>query len=136
MATGTVLVVDDDPVIVQLLQVNFELEGYEVLTAASGPEALESARARPPALVVMDVMMPGMSGLDAARALRGDTRTASLPVLLLSAKAQSADIAAGLEVADDYLTKPFDPFELLDRAAELIERADDSGSLRASRPRP
>jgi CheY-like chemotaxis protein len=120
MASGTVLVVDDDPVIVQLLKVNFEMEGYEVLTASDGERGIDRARHEKPNLVVLDVMMPRMDGLEAARRLRADPDTGRLPIMLLSAKAQAADIRAGEAVADAYVTKPFDPLELLERVAKLI----------------
>jgi len=115
-----VLVVDDDPVIVRLLRVNFEMEGYEVVTAPDGEEGLASARAERPDVVVSDVMMPRLDGLAFAAALRVDAGLAGVPIVLLSAKAQNADIDAGLEIADDYVTKPFDPLELLDRVARLL----------------
>ncbi len=123
MASGTVLVVDDDPVIVQLLKVNFEMEGYEVLTASDGERGIERARHDEPDVVVLDVMMPRVDGLEAARRLRADPATGRLPILLLSAKAQASDIRAGEAVADGYVTKPFDPLELLDRVAKLIAHA-------------
>lgn len=115
-----VLVVDDDPVIVRLLRVNFEMEGYEVATAADGEEALAAVRSSRPDIVVSDVMMPRLDGLCLAAALKADPALAAIPVILLSAKAQGADVDAGLEVADAYMTKPFDPLELLDRVAALI----------------
>jgi DNA-binding response OmpR family regulator len=131
---GTILVVDDDPVIVALLRVNFEMEGYSVLTANDGEAGLEQAQSHAHTLdlVMLDVMMPGRDGLEVARLLRAGPSTAHLPVMLLSAKAQAADITAGLEVADEYVTKPFDPLELLERAAVLIER---SRARRARAPR-
>jgi len=116
----TVLVVDDDPVIVRLLQVNFEMEGYRVLTAFDGAEGLRRARHDQPDLVMLDVMMPKMNGLQVAAALKADPLTQAIPLVLLSAKAQAADVQAGRDVADDYITKPFDPLELLDRVAALI----------------
>ncbi len=115
-----VLVVDDDPVILRLLRVNFEMEGYEVATAADGEEGLAVARRARPDVVVSDVMMPRLDGLAFAAALRADAGLARVPIVLLSAKAQHADIDAGLDVADDYVTKPFDPLELLERVAALI----------------
>jgi len=115
-----VLVVDDDPVILRLLRVNFEMEGYVVATAADGIEGLAAVRANRPDIVVSDVMMPKLDGLGFAAAMRGDPALAAIPIILLSAKAQTADIDAGLAVADDYVTKPFDPLELLDRVAALI----------------
>ena len=119
-----VLVVDDDPVIQRLLRVNFEMEGYIVLIANDGVEGLEKARVERPDIVVLDIMMPKMSGLDVTRALKADPETASIPVLLLSAKAQEADLRAGDESgADDYLTKPFEPLLLLQRVELLLAAA-------------
>jgi DNA-binding response OmpR family regulator len=124
MPATTVLVVDDDPVIQKLLQVNFEMEGYAVITAGDGLEGLEKARANMPDAIVCDVMMPKMDGLEVARALKGDEATAGIPIILLSAKAQQADVKAGTDAgADEYLTKPFDPLELLERVAALIDQA-------------
>ena len=118
---ATVLVVDDDPVILRLLEVNFDMEGYTVLTAADGAAALEVARERHPDVVVSDVMMPRMNGIELVQALRADDRTSGIPILLLSAKAQNADVKAGLDAgADDYLTKPFEPLELVERVAALL----------------
>ncbi len=123
MAGETVLVVDDDPVIQKLLQVNFEMEGYTVLTAGDGLEGLERARAETPDIIICDIMMPRMDGLEVTRALKGDPATSGIPILLLSAKAQQADVAAGQATgADDYVTKPFDPLDLLQRVAGLLER--------------
>lgn len=123
MPSGTVLVVDDDPIIVSLLQVNFEIEGYDVLTATGGEAGLALARAGSPDVIVLDVMMPGIDGLEVARRLRDDPATKSIPVVMLSAKAQAADVQAGLEVADDYITKPFEPLELLERVGDLVTRS-------------
>jgi DNA-binding response OmpR family regulator len=124
MPGGTVLVVDDDPVIQKLLQVNFELEGYKVLTASDGVEGLERARAELPDAIILDIMMPRMNGLEVARALKASDDTRDIPVLLLSAKAQASDVAQGMEIgADDYVTKPFDPAELLERVGDLLKGA-------------
>ncbi|HVF20807.1 MAG TPA: response regulator [Mycobacteriales bacterium] len=123
MPSGTVLVVDDDPVIQKLLQVNFEMEGYDVITAGDGEEGLAKAQAEHPDAVVLDVMMPKMDGLEVARRLKGDDATKAIPIILLSAKAQQADVQAGQATgADEYLTKPFDPLELLQRVGALIDR--------------
>jgi len=122
MPGPTVLVVDDDPVIVKLLQVNFEMEGYTVLSASDGEEGLAKARESMPDVIVLDVMMPKMDGLQVAGELRGDTATSGIPILLVSAKAQAGDIQAGREVANDYVTKPFDPLDLLERVAKLISQ--------------
>jgi two-component system OmpR family response regulator len=118
VSAATILVVDDEPVILQLLKINFELEGYHVLTAAEGEGALALNAAHTPAVVVLDVMMPGMSGLEVAARLREARPRPG--VMLLSAKAQSSDVAAGLALADDYVTKPFDSMDLAGRVAALI----------------
>jgi len=120
----TVLVVDDDPVIVRLLEVNFEMEGFAVRMAADGQEGLEVARAEHPDVVVSDVMMPKLSGIELVSGLKADASTASIPVILLSAKAQASDIRAGLAAgADDYVTKPFEPLELVDKVLKLLPDA-------------
>lgn len=118
-----VLVVDDDRVIQQLLEVNLELEGYEVVaTASDGKEALEKIRELKPDLVILDIMMPKMDGLEVCRRLRADPKLADIPVVLLSARAQDMDIREGLELgASAYLTKPFDPVELLEVVGRLAK---------------
>ena len=121
MPDAKVLLVDDDPVILKLLQVNFEMEGYTVMTAADGVEGLEKARSERPDIVLLDIMMPRMDGLQVTQALKGDDSTKDIPIILLSAKAQASDIQAGRDMgADDYLTKPFDPLELLERVGDLL----------------
>ena len=120
----SVLVVDDDPVILRLLQVNFELEGIGVVTAIDGEEGLKLAQSDPPDLVISDIMMPKVNGLELLSALRSSPDTASMPVILLSAKAQVADVQRGLELgADDYVTKPFDPLELIDRVYKVLAKS-------------
>ena len=120
----TVLVVDDDPVIVRLLEVNFEMEGFTVRMAGDGQEGLDVARAEHPDVVVSDVMMPKLSGIELVSGLKADASTASIPVILLSAKAQASDIRAGLAAgADDYVTKPFEPLELVDKVLKLLPDA-------------
>jgi DNA-binding response OmpR family regulator len=122
MAESTVLVVDDDPVILKLLEVNFEMEGFTVLVARDGEEGIEVARADQPDLIVSDIMMPKVSGLELVIALRADASTSEIPIILLSAKAQNADVRSGLDAgADDYVTKPFEPLDLVDRVNRLLE---------------
>ena len=122
MPPTVVLVVDDDPVILKLLTVNFELEGYEVLSATQGAEALEVARGHRPAVVVSDIMMPVMSGIDLVATMKADPELAHIPVILLSAKAQAADIRTGLDAgADDYVTKPFEPLDLVSRVEAVLQ---------------
>jgi CheY-like chemotaxis protein len=109
-----VLVVDDDDVIRQLICVNLELEGFEVHMAVDGLDALEKVREVDPAVVTLDIMMPRLDGWDAAARLRSDPETAHVKVVLLSARAQEADIKRGSRLGvDHYLTKPFDPDELI-----------------------
>src|SRR5688500_6173864 len=114
MAT-TVLVVEDDPVIIDLLTLTLELEGWTVLRAKDAMSALDVARAEVPDIVVSDVMMPGRSGLDLIADLAADEATAAVPVILLSARALAAEVAEGLSAgAVDYVTKPFDPDDLVE----------------------
>jgi DNA-binding response OmpR family regulator len=118
----TVLVVDDDPVIVTLLEVNFEMEGFTVISAKDGQDGIDAARSARPDLVISDIMMPRKSGLELVAELKGDPETKRIPVILLSAKAQVADERAGLDAgADDYVTKPFEPLDLVDRVNRLLE---------------
>jgi DNA-binding response OmpR family regulator len=120
---ATVLVVEDDPVILRLLEVNFELEGFAVLLAHDGAEGIEVARAERPDVIISDIMMPRVSGIELVEALRADAVTASIPVILLSAKAQTGDLKAGMDAgADDYVTKPFEPLDLVDRVNALLSR--------------
>ena len=127
MPQPSVLVVDDDPVIRRLLELAFELEGFTVFTANDGVEGLDAARAHTPSVIVLDIMMPRMDGLKVTGELKADSTTSDIPVLLLSAKANSRDIAIGMKVgADDYVTKPCDPNELVARARALLERASSS----------
>lgn len=123
MAAPTVLVVEDDPTILQLLEVNFEMEGFTVLRAEDGALGLERARTGSPDVIVSDVMMPNMSGLEMVDELKASPATASIPVILLSAKAQGDDIRQGIDAgADDYMTKPFEPLDLIDRVNALLAR--------------
>jgi DNA-binding response OmpR family regulator len=118
---ATVLVVEDDPVILQLLEVNFELEGFSVVTAKDGFEGLTQAKEGRPDVIVTDIMMPRRSGLEMLADLKADGALAEIPVILLSAKAQTADVRAGLEAgAADYITKPFEPLDLLERVQRVL----------------
>jgi DNA-binding response OmpR family regulator len=123
MPAPTVLVVEDDPVILRLLEVNFELEGFGVVLAHDGAEGLEAARTQRPDIVISDIMMPKMSGIELVEALKADDATASIPIILLSAKAQTGDLKSGMDAgADDYITKPFEPLDLIDRVNALLSR--------------
>lgn len=117
-----VLVVDDDDVIRQLICLNLELEGFEVYQAADGLDALEKVREVDPAVVTLDIMMPKLDGWDAAARLRSDPTTSHVRVVLLSARAQEADLKRGSRLGVDfYLTKPFDPDELVAVVRRLAE---------------
>ena len=116
-----ILIVEDEPNMVAGLRDNFEYEGYEVITAGDGVEGLERAFADSPDLVVLDVMMPRMSGLDVCRQLKA--RRPSIPVIMLTARGQEVDKVVGLELgADDYVTKPFSIRELLARVKAVLRR--------------
>lgn len=114
-----ILITDDDPVILRLLQVNLELEGYDVLLAHHGEEAYEIAQAEHPDLVILDIMMPKLDGYQTCEKLKATDSTKDIPVVFLSAKAQQTDIERGKSFGvAEYLTKPFDPSDLL----EVVER--------------
>ena len=121
-ATVRVLIIEDETSMTAGLRDNFEYEGYEVITAADGIEGLERALAEHPDLVLLDVMMPRMSGLDVCRQLKA--RCPSLPIIMLTARGQEVDKVVGLELgADDYVTKPFSVRELLARSKAVLRRA-------------
>ena len=120
MAGERVLVVDDDAVIRQLICVNLELEGFEVHTAEDGQDALDKVKTVGPAVVTLDIMMPRLDGWETAARLRNDPDTAHVKVILLSARAQEADLRRGHGIGvDAYLTKPFDPDELVEAVRRL-----------------
>ena len=117
------LVVDDEPDIVELVRYHAEKAGFDCLTAADGPTGLRLVRDWRPDLLVLDVMLPGFDGLEVCRRLRRDAATASLPIIVLTARADEADRVVGLEVgADDYVVKPFSPRELVARMKALLRR--------------
>jgi len=117
-----ILVVEDEPNMVAGLRDNFEFEGYEVITASDGVEGLQKALDESPDLVVLDVMMPRMSGLEVCKQLRA--KRASIPIIMLTARGQEVDKVVGLELgADDYVTKPFSIRELLARVKAILRRA-------------
>jgi DNA-binding response OmpR family regulator len=121
-----ILVADDDPVIVRLLEVNFRLEGYQVETASHGEETIRKAREADPALILLDVMMPGVDGWEVCRRLKDDPATAGIPIVFLSARAQDEDRKRGLDLGvAEYVTKPFDPGDLVALVARLIADHDD-----------
>jgi two-component system, OmpR family, alkaline phosphatase synthesis response regulator PhoP len=126
MAKATMLIVEDDPDIMELLAYTLGKEGYEVLQAPSGEAGLKAVKDRTPDIVVLDVMLPGMDGLELLRRLKSDTSSRKTPVILVSAKGEESDIVAGLELgADDYVTKPFSPRVLVARVRTALRRSVD-----------
>ncbi len=119
----TVLVVDDDPDVCDLITFKLRKSGYEVRRATDGDEALQAVAQRLPDLVLLDIMMPGPSGLEVLERWRGQPGTATLPVILLTARAQESDVEIGFALgADDYILKPFSPRELARRVAAVLAR--------------
>jgi two-component system phosphate regulon response regulator PhoB len=118
-----VLVVDDEPEAVELVEFNLKGAGYEVSTASDGAEALNKARRIQPNLVILDVMMPEIDGMEVCKLLRRDPATSGIPIIMLTAKASEVDRVLGLELgADDYVVKPFSPRELVLRVKKLLDR--------------
>jgi DNA-binding response OmpR family regulator len=119
-----IVVADDDVDIRDLVEFKLATLGHEVVTVADGSSAVAACISSRPDLAVLDVMMPGMSGFDACRELRGDPALADIPVILLTARAQESDIEQGFNVgADDYVVKPFSPRELASRVAAVLQRS-------------
>ncbi len=120
-----ILVVDDEPVLVDTIAYNLEQAGYQVITAADGASALQAAHREAPDLIILDIMLPQMDGLEVCRQLRRESDTATIPIIMLTAKSDEIDKVVGLEVgADDYVTKPFGRRELLARVRAMLRRAD------------
>lgn len=119
-----ILAVDDEQDIIELLSYNLSREGFEVTTAADGEEALKKIRAKSFDLIILDLMMPGIQGMELCRILRNDPKTKSLPIIMLTAKTEEVDRILGLEMgADDYITKPFSPRELIARIKAVLRRS-------------
>lgn len=135
MARETVLVVDDEEDILELVKYNLAKEGYTVVAVASGEDALAAARTKQPDAVVLDLMLPGLDGLEVCRRMKGDPTLHHIPIVMLTAKGTEADIVTGLELgASDYVTKPFSPRVLTARVKAVLRReaesADSGGALR------
>ncbi len=123
MAKETILIVDDEEDILELIKYNLNHEGYVILTAKSGEEAIKIATRSQPDLIVLDLMLPGIDGLEVTRFLRNQTATQALPIVMLTAKGEEADIVAGLELgANDYIAKPFSPKVLIARIRAILRR--------------
>ncbi len=116
-----VLVIEDDPSALRFIEYTLGQEGYQVLTATDGTKGIRKAQSEEPDLIILDVMLPGLDGFEICCRLRKDPKTARLPILMLSAKAQEIDKITGLKVgADDYLAKPADPSEVVNRIKKLL----------------
>jgi two-component system, OmpR family, alkaline phosphatase synthesis response regulator PhoP len=137
MTRERILVVDDEEDLLELVNYNLTKEGYRVECVSSGEEALAAARQNLPELIVLDLLLPSVDGLEICRLLKADSRTSHIPILMLTAKSEESDVVAGLELgADDYVTKPFSPRVLLARIRSLLRRAkikeasDQQGTIR------
>jgi len=129
MSNEKVLIVDDEEDILELVKYNFDREGYQALCAETGEEALILAGSQQPDLIILDLMLPGMNGLEITKALKRQSDTRHIPIIMLTAKGEESDIVKGLELgADDYITKPFSPKVLLARARAVIRRQAKTAS--------
>lgn len=129
MGKGTILVVDDEEDIQELVKLNLVREGYDVLMASTGEQAVEMSQAEQPVLTVLDLMLPGIDGLEVCRILKAGSRTRQMPIIMLTAKSEESDIVTGLELgADDYITKPFSSKVLVARVRRLLRKAADQDS--------
>ena len=133
MAKGRILVVDDEIYIVHILDFSLGMEGYEVVTALDGEQALERVAEQKPDLIVLDIMMPKLDGYETCKALKSQADTRDIPVILLSAKGRNVDQKTGFEVgADDYITKPFSPRKLVERINAILGQTSRTDLPQAS----
>jgi two-component system phosphate regulon response regulator PhoB len=120
---GSILAVDDEEDVLELVRYNFNKEGFKVETATTGEDALKKAKANPPNAILLDRMLPGIDGIEVCRQLKADSKTSSIPIIMLTAKGEESDVVSGLEVgADDYVTKPFSPKVLIARVRRILHR--------------
>ncbi len=135
MSRENILVVDDEEDILELVSYNLAREGFRVACASTGEDGLEKARMKLPDLVILDLMLPGVDGLDVCKQLKGDPKTSHIPIVMLTAKGEEADMVTGLELgADDYIAKPFSPRVLTARVKTVLRRrkkesADDTSVI-------
>jgi two-component system phosphate regulon response regulator PhoB len=134
MAKKTVLLIEDDPDIVELVQYNLERESFAVLVSGDGEKGLDEARKRQPDVIVLDLMLPGIDGLEVCRRLKAEETTRAIPIVMLTARDEEVDVVTGLELgADDYVPKPFSPRELVARIRAVLRRADRAGEPESNR---
>ncbi len=123
MSKETILIVDDEEDIIELIKYNLKNEGYSILTALSGEQAMKMAKQFSPDLIVLDLMLPGIDGLEVTKYLRNDEQTQDIPIVMLTAKGEETDIVTGLELgANDYISKPFSPKVLVARIRAILRR--------------
>ena len=123
MAKENILIVDDEEDVLELVRFNLEKNGYKVETAVSGEEAIAKARTKLPDLIILDLMLPGIDGLEVCKKLKSDSKTENIPVIMLTAKIEEADIVTGLELgAQHYITKPFSPKVLVARVRRILQK--------------
>lgn len=124
-----ILIVDDEPDIAELVSYNLQKEGFDVLSASDGKEALEKTAKENFDFIILDLMLPGMHGMEVCRVLRNDPRTKGVPIIMLTAKGEEVDKVLGLEMgADDYMTKPFSPRELIARIRTIMRRTEQKAA--------
>jgi len=129
MGTEKILIVDDEPDILELVRYNLSREGYEIVCAESGEKALEYAQSKMLDLIILDLMLPGQDGLEVAKQLKSSSKSMHVPIIMLTAKGEEADIVTGLELgADDYVTKPFSPRVLLARIKAILRRQNNQAT--------
>ena len=125
-----ILIVEDEKDIVRMLEYNLGKEGFKTASALNGKDAITLAQRERPNLILLDLMLPGIDGLEVCKSLKSNTRTSSIPIIILTAKSQESDIIVGLELgADDYVTKPFSPRELIARIKAVLRRIKDKDGL-------
>jgi len=130
MVKETILIVEDEKDVVKMLEYNLKKEGFATLSANDGEYALDVASRKHPGLIILDLMLPGLDGLEVCKALKKDIKTSSIPVIMLTAKVQETDKIVGLELgADDYITKPFSPREVIARIKAVLRRGKEKDRL-------
>ena len=130
MAKEKILIVEDEKDIVKMLDYNLKKEGFKTLSAHNGEDGLDMARKENPDLILLDLMLPEMDGMDVCKAIKNEAKTSHIPIIILTAKAQETDKIVGLELgADDYMTKPFSPRELIARIKAVLRRMKEKDKL-------
>ena len=126
----TILIIEDEKDIIKMLEYNLKKEGFKTLAVRNGEDAIDMAKSEHPELVILDLMLPGIDGLEVCKTLKADSKTSSIPIIMLTAKSQESDKVVGLELgADDYMTKPFSPRELIARIKAVLRRSKEAEKL-------